>query len=113
MYRDAWDPDNHRPTCLVALVNDPLDPRLWNTEIRTVDKTVAMYTIRPIAMDGEIYAAYGTKYFMDLGFPLALRLRARECYDPRHLDKRWDKFCIVPPRLPVEHLEDHCVTALV
>ncbi len=63
-----------------------------------------MYTIRPIAKDGEVYAAYGTEYFMDVSFPLALRLRARECYDPRHLDNRWDKFCIVPPRLPVERL---------
>jgi hypothetical protein len=30
------------------------------------------------------------EYFMDLKFPLFLRLRARECYDPLHLDKRWD-----------------------
>jgi hypothetical protein len=77
VYRDAWDPVNLRLTCLVALVNDPLDPRLWNAEIRTVGNKVGMYTIRPIAMDGEVYAAYGTEYFMDLRFPLALRLRAR------------------------------------
>ena len=25
VYRDAWDPVNLHPTCLVALVNDPLD----------------------------------------------------------------------------------------
>jgi hypothetical protein len=38
--------------------------------------------------------------------PLTLRLRARECYDPEYLDKRWYSFCIVPlwPRL--EQLED-------
>ena len=44
---------------------------------------------------------------MDLKFPLALRLHSREYYDPKHLDKRWDSFYIVPlcPRL--ERLEDH------
>jgi hypothetical protein len=26
VYRDAWDSKNSRPTCLVALMNDPLDP---------------------------------------------------------------------------------------
>ena len=57
-------------------------------------------------MDGEVYAAYGTEYFMDLRFPLALRLRVRECYDPKHFYKRWDKFCIVPPCSPLEQLED-------
>ncbi len=83
-------------TCLIALVNDSLDSRLWNPEIRTVVNKVGMYTTRPIAKDGEVYAAYGTEYFMDLKFPLAFRLRARECYDPKHLDKSWDNFCIVP-----------------
>jgi hypothetical protein len=52
-----------------------------------------MYTIRPIALDGEVYAAYGTEYFMDFRFPLTLRLRARECFDPTHLDTRWNRFC--------------------
>ena len=40
-----------------------------------------------------------------------LRLRTREYYDPQHLDKRWDSFCIIPfddhnhgPR--VEQLDD-------
>jgi hypothetical protein len=47
-------------------VNDPLDPRLWNAEIRTVGNKVGMYTIRPIAMNGEVYAAYGIEYFMGL-----------------------------------------------
>ena len=85
----------------------PLDPRLWNAEIRIVVNKVGMYTIRPITKDGEVYAAYGTEYFMDLKFPVALRLRSRGCYDPKHLDMRWDSFCIVPlcPRL--EQLEDH------
>jgi hypothetical protein len=59
-------------------------------------------------MDGEVYAAYGTEYFMDSRFPLALRLRSREGYDPKHLDKKWDKFCIVPPCSTMERLEDHC-----
>ena len=47
-----------------------------------------MYTIRPIGQDGEVYAAFGTEYFMDFRFPLPLRLRARECYDPKHLVQR-------------------------
>ena len=61
VYRDAWDPMNLRPTCLVAMV--------WNAEIRTIVKKVGMYTIRPIATDGEVYAPYGTE------FPLAESIR--------------------------------------
>ncbi len=50
MYRDAGDPVNLRPTCLVALGNDPLDPRLWIAEIRTVGNIVGMYN--PSDCDG-------------------------------------------------------------
>ena len=97
VYRDAWDSKNRRPTCLVALINDPLDPKLWNAEFRTVNNKIGAYTIRPIREDGEVYTAYGNEYFMDFSYPLPLRRRARECYDPKHLDTRWDRFVVDQP----------------
>jgi hypothetical protein len=43
---------------------------------------------------------------MDFKFPSALRLRVRECYEPEHLDNRWDSLCVMPDCPRVEHLED-------
>ena len=54
----TWDPVNLRPTCLAAFENGPLDSRLWSAEIRTVVNKVGMYTIGPIAKDGEVYAQH-------------------------------------------------------
>ena len=81
VYRDAWNPEKLRLTCLVALVN---------AEIRKINNKVGMYIIRPIAEDGEVYAAYS---------PLLA------C--PKHINRRWDSFCIVPLRPRSEQPEHY------
>ena len=43
---------------LAVFENGPLDSRLWSAEIRTVVNKVGMYTIGPIAKDGEVYAQH-------------------------------------------------------